>query len=83
MGCYDAYEITGSIDQKKKNLVCMNQLYSIYLILERNIHLHVLMQVFVVTVVWSNNERFEIYRRYNDFFSLHVRTGIRICTFAK
>eukprot|EP00731_Ephydatia_muelleri_P023476 Em0015g1059a len=27
--------------------------------------------VFVVTVVWSNDDRFEIYRRYNDFFSLH------------
>ena len=31
------------------------------------------MQVFVVDLVWDNDERYEIVRRYSEFFSLQVR----------
>lgn len=34
------------------------------------------MQVFVVDIVWDNDERYEIVRRYSEFFSLQVRATI-------
>ena len=30
------------------------------------------MQVFVIDVTWNNSDRFEIYRRYSEFFSFQV-----------
>ena len=39
------------------------------------------MQVFVVDLVWDNDERYEIVRRYSEFFSLQVRATISSCTF--
>lgn len=29
-------------------------------------------QVFVIDITWNNSDRFEIYRRYSDFFSFQV-----------
>ena len=31
------------------------------------------MQVFVVDLVWDNDERYEIVRRYSEFFTLQVK----------
>lgn len=34
--------------------------------------IHSLLQVFVIDITWNNSERYEIYRRYSDFFSFQV-----------
>ena len=34
------------------------------------------MQVFVIDVTWNNSDRFEIYRRYSEFFSFQVYNSL-------
>lgn len=41
------------------------------------VHVYILacyvhLQVFIVDVSWDNDERYEVFRRYSQFFSLHV-----------
>lgn len=43
---------------------------TLWLMMTLELHCH--MQVFVIDVTWNNGDRFEVYRRYSDFFSFQV-----------
>ena len=54
--------------------LCFVELLSCMYIVIAWFHNHCwsVLQVYVIDVTWNNSERYEIYRRYSDFFSFQV-----------